>query len=175
MEKRVWVHFTDKNFTDDPFLRIPFHRRKISPAENFTEWKFHRQWKISPTMKNITEWKFYSRVILWGIGQNWTRVHQNPWNLTIWFFIHKTRIFLFWPKKIFLSVFWIFEKFWSCATKNRKITLLAVNNALFNRFSWLSTFFEGNLVIFWFLLHFENFCKFSFWALTLETKLIETL
>jgi hypothetical protein len=31
--------------------------------------------------------------------------------------------------------------------KNCKITLLAANNAFFNWFSWLSTFFKGNLVI----------------------------
>jgi hypothetical protein len=55
---------------------------------------------------------------------------------------------------------WIFEKCWCCANKNRKITLLAVNNAFFNRFSWLSTFFKVIWWFFWFLLYFENFCKF---------------
>jgi hypothetical protein len=91
-------------------------------------------------------------------------------------------VFFCFGLKFFLSVLWIFEKFWSCAKKNLKITLLAVNNAFFNRFSWLNTFFEGNLVIVWFLLHFENFCKFwifhwlfFFWPLTLETKLLGTL
>jgi hypothetical protein len=101
-------------------------------------------------------------VILWGIRQNWTRVHQNPWNLAIWFIIqyHKTHIFLFWLKKIFCRFYEFLKNFGLAQKKNRKITLLAVNNAFFIRFSWLNTFFEGNLVIFWFLLHFENFCKF---------------
>jgi hypothetical protein len=55
----------------------------------------------------------HSRVILWGIGQNWTRVHQNPWDLAIWFIIqyHKTRIFLFWPKKSFCRFYEFLKNF----------------------------------------------------------------
>jgi hypothetical protein len=55
----------------------------------------------------------YHRVILWGIGQNWTRVHQNPWNLTIWFIIqyHKTRIFLFRPKNFFCRFYEFLKNF----------------------------------------------------------------
>jgi hypothetical protein len=58
-------------------------------------------------------------VILWGIGENWTKVHQNLWNLAIWFIIqyHKTRIFLFWPKKI-LCRFYEFLKNFGLAQKN---------------------------------------------------------
>jgi hypothetical protein len=37
---KVWVHFTDKNFTDDPSHRTQFHRQKISPTEIFTDGKF---------------------------------------------------------------------------------------------------------------------------------------
>jgi hypothetical protein len=116
-------------------------------------------WQISPSVTFD-----YFRVILWGIGLNWTRVHQNPWNLAIWFIIqyHKTRTFFCFGKKNFFVGFLNFWKILILHKKNRKITLLAVNKAFFNRFSWLSTFFEFNLVIFWFLLRFENFFKFSF-------------
>jgi hypothetical protein len=39
------------------------------------------------TENALFEWlgKETTRVILWGIGQNWTRVHQNPWK--VWFFV----------------------------------------------------------------------------------------
>jgi hypothetical protein len=53
MENLVWfsptTHFTETHSTDKKF-----HRRKISPTENFTEGKFHRR-QISPTMKNFTD------------------------------------------------------------------------------------------------------------------------
>jgi hypothetical protein len=114
------------------------------------------------------------------IGRGFIKILET-WQFGLSFNIIRHVFFCF-GQKIFLSVLWIFEKFWSCAKKNRKITLLAVNNAIFNRFSWLSTFYWGNLVIFWFLLHFDNFCKFSifhglfyFWSLTLEMKLLGTL
>jgi hypothetical protein len=57
-------------------------------------------------------------------------------SLAIWFIIqyHKTRIFLFWPKKIFCRFYEFLKKFGFAQKKNRKTTLLAVNNALFNRF-----------------------------------------
>jgi hypothetical protein len=93
-------------------------------------------------------------VILWAIWKNW-RAHQNPWNLAIWFIIqyHNRRIFLFWPKKNFCP-FCEFLKIWKLVLrqKNRKITLLAVNNAFFNRYSCLSTFFK---VVGWF---FDFYC-----------------
>jgi hypothetical protein len=78
--------------------------------------------------------------------KNWTRVHQNPWNLAIWFIIqyYKTSILLFWPN------FGIRKKnrnrYWLCIIPPILIT---------------KHFSEGILVIFWFLLHFENFCKYS--------------
>jgi hypothetical protein len=89
-------------------------------------------------------------VILWAIWKTWTRVHGNPWNLAIWFIIryNETRIFLFWPKKFFLLFLRNFEKFWPCANKIVKSRY----SSILNRFSRLSTFFEGNLVIFWLLL-----------------------
>jgi hypothetical protein len=70
LTKMVWVHFTDKKFTDDPFSQSPisptknfpdgkFHRRRISPTENITNGKFHRQWKISPNGK-LTRFLFFS-------------------------------------------------------------------------------------------------------------------
>jgi hypothetical protein len=56
--------------------------------------------------------------------------------LAIWFInqYNKTRIILFWPKKFFVD-FMNFLKTLVLRKKNRKITLLAVNNAFFIRFS----------------------------------------
>jgi hypothetical protein len=69
--------------------------------------------KFNTKKTNSIQIKTYSRVIHWGIGQNWTRVHQNPWNLAIWFIIqyHKTRIFLFWPKNIFCRFYEFLKNF----------------------------------------------------------------
>jgi hypothetical protein len=50
--------------------------------------------------------------------------------------------FLFWPKTFFC----LFYEFWKNVglTHKKIVKLLTVNEAFFNRFSWLSTFFEGN-------------------------------
>jgi hypothetical protein len=45
-----------------------------------------------------------------------------------------TVFFLFWPKKIFCR-FYEFLKTFGLRKKNRKITLLAINNTFFHRFS----------------------------------------
>jgi hypothetical protein len=110
------------------------------------------------------------------IGRGFIKILET-WQFGLSFNIIR-HVFSVLTKIKFLSALWIFEKFWSCAKKNRKITLLAVNNAFLHRLSWLSTFFEGNLVNIRFLLHVLNFCKFSIfhglfsaWPLTLETKL----
>jgi hypothetical protein len=52
-----------------------------------------------------------SWVILWAFYITGTRVHQNPWNLAIWFIIqyYMTRIFLFWPKKFFSQLYVILK------------------------------------------------------------------
>jgi hypothetical protein len=104
-------------------------------------------------------------IILWAIRKNWTRVHQYPWNLAIRFIIqyHKTRIYFVLAKKK-LCRFYEFLNNFGLAQKNRKITLLAVNNAFFNRFSWLSIFFEVNLVIFWFLCILRILVNFRFFT-----------
>jgi hypothetical protein len=103
---------------------------------------------------------FHYRVILWGIGKNLAGFIKNldTWQFGLSFNIIRHVFFCFGQKKFFVG----FMNWW-------KILVLR-------------TFFEGNLVIFWFLLHFENFCKFSifhglfsFWSLTLETKLLGKL
>jgi hypothetical protein len=76
--------------------------------------------------------------------------------------------FCFGQKKFFVG----FMNFWKMLVlrkKNRKITLLAINNAFFQR--WLFTFFEGYLVILWFLFlrifvnirFFKNFFLSDLW------------
>jgi hypothetical protein len=100
---------------------LPDHQFRFMVAHS-TSYQFRkvvRHVKVKRSLRACYFWMskkrstlFGTRVILWGIGQNWTRVHQNPWNLAIWFIIqyHKTRIFLFWRFYEFLKNFGLAQK-----------------------------------------------------------------
>jgi hypothetical protein len=92
----VWVHFTDKNFTDGRpisptknFTDRKFHRRRISPTENFTDEIFHGP-KISPTTNFTDNENFSRRVIPCQVHQGLTP--------TVWD----------WLVFIFFNFFWSF-------------------------------------------------------------------
>jgi hypothetical protein len=93
------------------------------------------------------------------IGRGFIKILAT-WQFGLSFNTIRHIFFCFGLKNFFCRLYEFLKNFGLAQKKNRKITLLAVNNAFFIRFSWLNTFFEGHLVIFWFLLHFENFCKF---------------
>jgi hypothetical protein len=123
----------------------------------------------TPTILNRSRW---ARIEQWPditesfseesdkIGRRFIKILET-WQFRLSFNIIKHVFFLFGPNKILCRFYEFLINFGLAQKRNHKITLLAVNNAFFYRFLWLSTFFEGSLLIFWFLLHFENFCKFS--------------
>jgi hypothetical protein len=86
------------------------------------------------------------------IGRGFSKILET-WEFGLSFNIIRHVFFCFGQKSFFVG----FMNFWKILKKNRKITFLGVNNAFFNRFSWLSTFFQGNLVIFVIFIAFWEF------------------
>jgi hypothetical protein len=89
--------------------------------------KKHKKLTLKRSTKKTTKigetWYFSERSDK--IGRGFIKILET-WQFGLSFNIIRHVFFCFGQKK-FLSVLWIFEKFWSCSKKNRKITLLAVN------------------------------------------------
>jgi hypothetical protein len=85
----------------------------------------------------------------------WMRIHENSWNLAIYFIIK--HVFFFVLAKSFLDGFITFR---NNLVLRKNLSLI---NAFFYRFTWLGIFFKGRLVFFktWFIVFFAQNQSFS--------------